>query len=71
MAMQWVYARRVVREAAVRTEALLDAVGERLQAFRELKDGRVTIGVAGAAKHFAPRLIDAFMENFLRQSRRV
>lgn len=54
---------RLVLDAAVRTEVLLDAARERLQALKGLKGGSVTIGVVSTAKYFAPRLIHAFMES--------
>lgn len=53
---------RIVLEAALRTDALLNGTSEKLQALKGLKAGSVTIGVVSTAKYFAPRLIHAFME---------
>ncbi len=49
-------------ETALRMEALLADSGDRLRAIKGLAGGRVTIGVVGTAKYFAPRLIASFAE---------
>ncbi|MFY9641982.1 MAG: LysR substrate-binding domain-containing protein [Rhodomicrobium sp.] len=49
-------------ETAIRMEALLTDSGDRLRAIKGLAGGRVTIGVVGTAKYYAPRLIAAFSE---------
>ncbi len=49
-------------ETAARMEALLTDSAEQLRALKGLAGGRVTIGVVGTAKYYAPRLIAAFAE---------
>ncbi len=49
-------------ETAARMEALLADAGDQLRAIKGLAGGRVTIGVVGTAKYFAPRLVASFGE---------
>ena len=51
-----------VVETAARMEALLTDSAEQLRALKGLAGGRVTIGVVGTGKYFAPRLVAAFAE---------
>jgi LysR family transcriptional regulator, low CO2-responsive transcriptional regulator len=49
-------------ETAARMEALLAGSAEKLRALKGLAGGRVTIGVVGTGKYFAPRLVASFAE---------
>lgn len=51
-----------VVETAARMEALFTDSAEQLRALKGLAGGRVTIGVVGTGKYFAPRLVAAFAE---------
>lgn len=53
---------RVVLDAAIRADALLDSAHQQIQEMKGLKAGSVTIGVVSTAKYFAPRLIHGFVE---------
>ncbi|MGO9483362.1 MAG: LysR family transcriptional regulator [Rhodomicrobium sp.] len=49
-------------ETAARMEALLCDSADQLRAIKGLAGGRVTIGVVGTAKYYAPRLVASFAE---------
>jgi DNA-binding transcriptional LysR family regulator len=49
-------------ETAARMEALLAGSADQLRAIKGLAGGRVTIGVVGTGKYFAPRLVASFAE---------
>src|SRR5208337_1287090 len=49
-------------ETAERMEALLAGSADQLRAIKGLAGGRVTIGVVGTGKYFAPRLVASFAE---------
>ncbi|MGO9172510.1 MAG: LysR substrate-binding domain-containing protein [Rhodomicrobium sp.] len=51
-------------ETAARMEALLADCREQLRAIKGLAGGRVTIGVVGTAKYYAPRIIASFAERY-------
>lgn len=53
---------RLILDLALRTESMIEAASQEINALKGIKGGTVTIGVVSTAKYFAPRLIHAFMK---------